>query len=111
MPRRKLVILIAVPVVVVVATAFAVVAVIGRARAPMNDLHVYEPAAFATAAEAAKGCGIPVPPEAKNIRVAGWSQWVAREDYLRFEAPAPVCLRHAAVLVPGEALAPVSSDR
>src|SRR5512140_1713690 len=111
MSRRKRAILIAVAVAVVVGTAFAVVAVIRCATALAPPLQVYEPAAFATAADAFQGCGIPIPPEAKNIRVAGWSQWIAHEDYVRFEAPVPVCLRHAAVLVPGEALAPVPPDR
>ncbi len=111
MSRRKLVILIALPVVLVAGTIVVVVAAIGFATAPANDLRVYEPAPFATAAEASKGCGIPIPPEATNVRFAGWSQWIAHEDYLRFEAPVSVCLRHAAVLVPGEALSPVPSAR
>src|SRR4051812_17576566 len=82
MSRGKLVTLVAILLVVVVGIGVAVVAVIGRAMAPANDLHVYEPEAFATAAEASKACKIPLPPEAKNVRVAGWSQWVAHETYL-----------------------------
>jgi hypothetical protein len=111
MSRGKLAILIAVPVVAVVGVVAAVVGALGRAAALTNDFRVYEPAPFATATQASTGCGIPVPPEAKNIRVAGWSQWIAHEEYLRLEAPVPVCLRHAAVLVPGEALAPVPADQ
>lgn len=107
MSRRKLLLLIAVPAVVVAGVvAFRI------ATVPMyGDPHVHEPAAIATAADASEACGIPLPPEARNIRVAGWSQWIAHEDYLRFEAPVAVCLRHAAVLVPGTALAPVSAEQ
>jgi hypothetical protein len=51
MSRRKLAILIAVPVVLVAGIIVVVVAAIGRATAPMHALRVYEPAPFATAAE------------------------------------------------------------
>ncbi|MEX0775852.1 MAG: hypothetical protein WD042_09090 [Phycisphaeraceae bacterium] len=109
MSRRRIVTLGAVSLVIVGGIALAVVAVIGRAMAPANDVRVYEPAPFASAAEASKASGIPLPPEAKSVRVASWSQWIGHATYMRFDAPVAVCLRHAAVLVPDEALAPVAA--
>jgi hypothetical protein len=38
---------------------------------------------------------IPLPEGARNIRYAAWGFWIAREEYVRFEAPASVCLGHA----------------
>ncbi len=111
MPQRKHFIPVAVTAVLLIAIALAAVVVIDLAMAPASELQVYEPAALATPEDAARSCKLPIPPEAKNIRAAGWSQSIAHEDYLRLEAPVAVCLRHAAVLVPTEPLTPVSADR
>jgi hypothetical protein len=73
-------------------------------------LHVNEPRGPVSAAEAASFASIPIPPEATNIRIAGYSQWIQYEQYVRFEAPVAVCLRHAAAVVPGEPLTPVGQD-
>jgi len=111
MSRRTLLLLVAIPAVIFAGGIVALIAIRATATAIMSDLRVYEPAAFATALEASQACRIPLPPEATNIRVAGWSAGVAHEEYLRFEAPVAVCLKHAAILVPGAMLAPVPTDR
>jgi len=64
------------------------------------EASIYESPLFATAAEARKHITIPLPDEATNIRFAGYREWIAAEDYLRFEAPVAVCLNHAAVILP-----------
>lgn len=52
-------------------------------------------------AAARKDCPIPLPDTAKNIQYAAWSQWIAHETYVRFDAPASDCLTQAtAVLQP-----------
>ena len=108
---RALRLSVAVSAVVFAGCVVALIAIRAKATATMNDLRVYEPAAFATVDHASKGCRVPLPPEATNIRVAGWSAGVAHEDYLRFEAPVDVCLKHAAILVPGFKLVAVPADR
>jgi hypothetical protein len=110
MSRSKVVILVAVPAVIFVGITIAGLIRFRRAAALMDDLRVYEPAPFATAADIPNGVGVPLPPEARNIRVAGWSQWIAHESYLRFEAPVPVCLQHAAKVLPDETLLPVPAN-
>src|SRR4029079_16400627 len=104
MLRRMIVTLIAVAVVLV-----CVLVAVFNYFAP--SLYVYEPPAFATAAEASKHIRMPFPPEATNIRFAEWAQFIAHEEYLRFEAPVPVCLRAAAALVQGEPLSPITADQ
>jgi len=70
-------------------------------------LHVSEPRGPTSAAEAESITGIRVPPEAKNIRAASFSQWIQYAKYLRFEAPPDVCLRFASTVVPGATTQPV----
>jgi len=68
---------------------------------PMNsDASIYESPAFLTASEARKHIAVSLPDEATNIRFAGYREWIAADDYLRFEAPVDVCLKHAAVMMP-----------
>jgi hypothetical protein len=50
--------------------------------------------------------GLKLPSEAKNIRAAKYSQWIEYAQYLRFEAPADVCLRYAATVALGAATQP-----
>ncbi len=109
MQKGKLVILIVVAVTAALGPILAVVWAVDRASAPFHDFRVYEPALFETAADAGSGSLFPL--EAKNIRVASWSHWIAHEQYMRFEAPVPVCLQHAVVLVSGEELEPVPADQ
>ena len=70
-------------------------------------LHVNEPAGPATPAQAQEYTGVPVPAEAKNIRIAGYRQWIEFANYVRFEAPVDVCLKYAGAVAPGTALQPV----
>jgi hypothetical protein len=44
---------------------------------------------------AREDCPIPLPDGARNIQFAAWGFWIAHEEYVRFEAPASVCLEHA----------------
>lgn len=50
--------------------------------------------------------GITLPPEARNIRAASYSQWIQYGQYLRFEAPVDVCLRFANDVTQGAATRP-----
>ena len=70
-------------------------------------LHVDQPAVPTSAADAEAYTGVPLPPEAKNIRVAAYRQWIEYAQYVRFEAPVSVCLKYAAKVAPGSALQPV----
>lgn len=86
-----------------------VLAAIGWFLWSMFGLHVHEPPGPISVETAAALASIPIPPEAKNIRFAGFSHWIQYEQYLRFEAPVEVCLRHAAVIVPGKTLQPADA--
>jgi hypothetical protein len=68
--------------------------------------HVSEPRGPISASKAESMLGIRVPPEAKNIRAATYSQWMEYAQYMRFEAPVDICLRYAALVVPGAATQP-----
>lgn len=68
--------------------------------------HVSEPSGPITAAKAKSITGLTLPAEATNIRAASYSQWIEYAQYLRFEAPAEVCLSYAATIVSGEAIVP-----
>lgn len=70
-----------------------------------SDNPIYESPVFATASEARKHVGTPLPDEAVNIQLASYREWIAAEDYLQFEAPVEVCLEHAAKLFPNLQLA------
>src|SRR5256885_5428027 len=67
-------------------------------------LHVQEPSSPVSASEAKAFAAIEIPPEAANIRIAGFRQWIAFEQLLRFVAPADVCMRTARAILPGEKL-------
>ncbi len=71
-------------------------------------LHVRESRGPLTPTAAASLAGIPIPPEALNVRVASYSQWIEYAKYIRFEAPVDVCLRHASAVVPGARLQPAN---
>jgi len=73
-------------------------------------LHVSEPRGPISAAEAESIAGVRVPPEAKNIRAAGYHQWIQYEQYLRFEAPPDVCFQFSATVVPGATTQPIESS-
>lgn len=45
--------------------------------------------------EAQANCPIALPEGATNIQYVVWSEWQASQTYVRFEAPASVCLEHA----------------
>src|SRR4051794_14290338 len=68
--------------------------------------HVSEPRGPISASKAESMLDIRLPPEAKNIRAATYSQWIEYAQYLRFEAPVDVCLRYAATVVPNAATQP-----
>ena len=76
----------------------------------MPEASIYESPVFATVAEARKHLSIPLPDEAKNIQFAGYREWIAAEDLMRFMAPVEVCLKHAAVISPGKQLTPLSAQ-
>jgi hypothetical protein len=86
-----------------------VVAVVAGLAWSLFGLQVSEPGGPITASEAQAIVGITLPPEAKNIRAASYSQWIEYGQYLRFEAPVPVCLRCASRIVPGATTQPVDS--
>ena len=68
--------------------------------------HVTESRGPITAFKAESITGLKLPPEAKNIRAASFSQWIQYADYLRFEAPVDVCLSYASTVTPGAATQP-----
>lgn len=70
-----------------------------------SDNPIYESPVFATATEARQHIGTTLPDEATNIQLAEYREWIAAEDYLRFEAPVEVCFDHAAKLFPNLQLA------
>jgi len=92
-----------VPAVVVAAVVYGVWQLFG--------LHVNEPGRPATASEAEAYTGVPLPAEARNIGVAGYRQWVEFAQYVRFEAPADVCLKYAGAVAPGAVLQPADEDQ
>jgi len=69
--------------------------------------HSYEPSAFVAPITAQDYTDVPLPPEARNIRVAEYRHWIQFEQYVRFEAPPEVCLKYAASILPGYTLQPV----
>lgn len=70
-------------------------------------LHVSEPARPLTPAQAQVILPATLPVEARNIGAAEYRQWIEFAQYARFEAPLPVCLGYAKLVVPGAALQPV----
>jgi hypothetical protein len=68
--------------------------------------HVTESRGPITASKAESITDLKLPPEAKNIRAAKYSQWIEYAQYLRFEAPVDVCLRYASTVAPGAATQP-----
>jgi hypothetical protein len=74
-------------------------------------LHVNEPPRPATPAQAEAYTGVALPAEARNIGVAGYRQWIEFAQYVRFEAPANVCLRYAAAVAPGAELQPIDETQ
>lgn len=72
--------------------------------------HIDEPSGFVTATQAAAYTGLPLPPEAKNIRMAGYRQWIEEAQYVRFEAPVDVCLAYAAKVVASPDPLPAADD-
>ena len=68
--------------------------------------HVTESRGPITASKAESITDLKLPPEAKNIRAASYSQWMEYAQYLRFEAPVDVCLHYASTIVPGAAIQP-----
>lgn len=79
----------------------AVLGVVGWFAWSLFGFHVTESRGPISASKAESITGLKVPPAAKNIRAAGYSQWIEYAQYLRFEAPADVCLRYASMVVPG----------
>jgi hypothetical protein len=86
-------------------SGLAILAAIGLFAWSLAGLHVHEPAGPVSAAEAKDFTRIEIPPEATNIRIAGFHQWIQYEQFLRFEAPAEVCLRTARRVQPNVKLA------
>jgi hypothetical protein len=72
--------------------------------------HVTESSGPISPSEAESIAGIRVPPQAKNIRAANYSQWIEYAQFLRFEAPVDVCLRYASTVAPGAATRPVVDE-
>jgi hypothetical protein len=78
----------------------------------LTVLHVTEPAGPVSLAEAQSLTDIKLPASAVHVRIAGYSQWVQYEHFMRFEAPVADCLSVAAAVVPGQELEPVDdADR
>lgn len=77
---------------------------------PLFGFHVTESRGPVTASKAELITGLKLPPEATNIRAASYSQWVEYAQYLRFEAPAEVCLRYAFTVAPGAATQPADDS-
>jgi hypothetical protein len=74
------------------------------------EASIYESPVFANAAEARKHITISLPDEATNIRFAGYREWLAVEDLMRFEAPTDTCLKHAELVLPGKEILPINAE-
>ncbi|MGC4001778.1 MAG: hypothetical protein QM811_00915 [Pirellulales bacterium] len=77
---------------------------------PFGEASRYQPPPFATAADARKTLTMPLPDEATNIRFAGYHEWIAMDEILRFDAPIDVCINHAIELYPNERFEVVSDE-
>ncbi len=71
------------------------------------EASIYESPVFVTSLEARKYLTILLPDEARNIQFAGYREWIAAEDLIRFEAPTDVCLKHAAMISTDMQLVPI----
>jgi len=72
--------------------------------------HRYESTEVLSGEEAVNRSPIALPDAASNVRVATYTHWVAYSQYVRFEAPTPVCLAHAKAMTGQEPPAPKALD-
>jgi hypothetical protein len=73
--------------------------------------HVYNPAGASTGADVARFTSVPPPPEARDFRVASFRYGQAGLNFVRFSAPAEVCRKYAATVMPNAAFTPVSRNQ
>ncbi len=78
----------------VVAAIFAIMTLYWP-REPFGPAEVIQSRGPLNLAEAKLLSGLPYPDSAKNIRFARFSQWVAYETFVRFEAPEADCIAFA----------------
>lgn len=88
-------------------TLVLVLAVVLYGVLELFSLHVNEPLRPVSPSQAEAYTSVPLPAKARNIRVAGYRQWIDFAQCVRFEAPVGVCLKYAATVVPGATLRPV----
>ena len=97
------------PIVIAIVLA-AILAAIGiswgmrRAREqrdPFEDMKagVTQTSGPLAVSAARSGCPISLPESATNIEYAVWSLWRASQTFVRFEAPASDCLKHARTIL------------
>ncbi len=77
---------------------------IGWAMWSFLRLQVNDPIGNSSPAIVQEYTGVTPPPEASNLRAAGHSKGMIWSHYVRFEAPAPVCLAYAQKVVHGTPL-------
>lgn len=77
--------------VIVATVAFVVLLVVLGCPLVPRTTETSGPVALA---EARRGCPIPLPDSARNVRYACYSLWQGYEVYVRFEAPPGDCLAH-----------------
>jgi len=69
--------------------------------------HQSEPGPASSASDVAQLTSVPPPPEATGFRVASFEHGQARLLFVRFSAPASVCQKYAAAVLPNAKLKPL----
>jgi hypothetical protein len=75
-----------------------------------SSLRVDDPAGFSSPSVVTQYTGVAPPAQATHIRTAGYSHGPIYSHYIRFEAPANVCLVYAQQLAAGSKLIPAEPD-
>jgi hypothetical protein len=73
--------------------------------------HVYDPTAVAKPSDVTYYTSVPPPPEARDFRVAAFNYGQARLTFVRFSAPADICRKYAAMVMPNAILKSLTQDQ
>jgi hypothetical protein len=84
---------------------------IGIVRWLFFSTHRYDPGGPSTPADVAYYTSVQAPTEIRDIHVAAFDYGQARLVFVRFSAPADVCMKYAALVMPNTALKPLSWDQ
>lgn len=87
-----------------------IILLVGLSAWDLLSLHVSEPAGPVSISQAEAFIEVAIPPTARNIRIAGFSQWMQYERHVRFEAPVADCEIVASRVLDGSAMIPVSTE-